>query len=286
VELDDGTLAHLGFNGKNGHPYVAIGKVLKDMGELSGDITADKIRTWLKKNPSRNAEVLHANPSYIFFKETKEESPGAFGVTLTGGRSLAVDRASIPLGIPVQVETTNTYDNSAWSRLMFAQDVGSAIKGPGRGDIYFGHGPLAGKRAGAQNAPGSLYAYVPKENVGQQAIALTEPEKPAQPEPAPTPKPSSTSNDFQPLVRLPEGTLALDPLPEADSSTTQPDLPPLATQEPAATPEQLAEAQPETLEQTPPEETPVATPFAPNSPADRLAKNLLKNVQPPNPLQD
>lgn len=154
-------LMHIGFAGKNGHPYVAIGKVLRDMGELSGGITADDIRTWLKRNPQRADEVLFSNPSFIFFTETPEESAGAFGVQLTPGRSLAVDRSFIPLGIPLRVVTELTGSNEAFDRLMFAQDVGSAIKGSARGDIYFGHGPAAGKVAGRQNAPGKLYVLVP-----------------------------------------------------------------------------------------------------------------------------
>lgn len=172
VELDDGTTAHIGFAGKNGHPYVAIGKVLKDMGALSGTINADKIRAWLKANPGQAQEVLHSNPSYIFFQETTEESPGAFGVALVAGRSLAVDKSSIPLGVPLFVKSTNTHDAIAWQRVMFAHDVGSAIKGPSRGDIYFGHGDEAGERAGDQNSTGSMYAMVPKENVGFQAAQL------------------------------------------------------------------------------------------------------------------
>jgi membrane-bound lytic murein transglycosylase A len=166
VELDDGTTMHLGFAAKNGHPYVPIGRTLRQMGELQAPVTADKIRDWLEANPTRAREILDSNPSFIFFHETKEESPGAMGVKLTGGRSLAVDRDYIPLGIPVWVKTTNTFDNSTWHRMMFAQDVGSAIQGPVRGDIYFGHGPLAGKRAGKQNAEGELYVMVPKENLG------------------------------------------------------------------------------------------------------------------------
>ncbi|MBI1308598.1 MAG: murein transglycosylase [Proteobacteria bacterium] len=172
VELDNGTTAHVGFAGKNGHPYVAIGKVLKDMGALSGTITADKIRAWLKAaKPEDAQEVLFSNPSFIFFKETPSESPGAFGVALTAGRSLAVDKSRIPLGLPLFLSTTNTFDDTPWQRIMFAQDVGSAIKGAARGDIYFGQGPLAGQRAGSQNASGKLYALVPKENVGEQAVA-------------------------------------------------------------------------------------------------------------------
>jgi membrane-bound lytic murein transglycosylase A len=155
-------LVHIGFAGKNGHPYVSIGKVLRDMGELHDPITADDIRAWLKAHPDRANEVVWSNPSFIFFKETPEESVGAFGVQLVPGRSLAVDRSQIPLGLPVRVATRLTGSDEAFDRVMFAHDVGSAIKGPSRGDIYFGHGPAAGKVAGTQNASGSLYVLVPR----------------------------------------------------------------------------------------------------------------------------
>lgn len=168
LEIETGTgghrgteLMHVGFAGKNGHPYVAIGRVLRDMGELTPPISADSIRKWLKANPHRADEVLHSNPSFIFFTETREESPGAYGVKLTPGRSLAVDRSFIPLGVPVRVVTKLTGNNEDFDRLMFAHDVGSAIKGSARGDIYFGHGPAAGKVAGTQNAPGKLFVLVP-----------------------------------------------------------------------------------------------------------------------------
>lgn len=172
VELDDGGIMHLGFAAKNGHPYVPIGRVLRDEGKIKAPVTADKIRDYLEQFPAETARVTQSNPSFIFFTVTKEESPGALGVKLTGGRSLAVDRDYIPLGVPVFVKTTNTYDDTPWERMMFAQDVGSAIQGPVRGDIYFGHGPLAGQRAGRQNASGQLWALVPKENIGMPRSSL------------------------------------------------------------------------------------------------------------------
>lgn len=171
VEMDDGTLVHVGFAGKNGHSYTSIGRVLRDMGELKGGITADEIRKWLKDNPARADEVLNRNQSFIFFTVTKTESVGAFGVVLTAGRSMAVDKRHVPLGLPLFVKTTDTHDDTPWNRIMFAQDIGSAIKGAARGDIYFGHGPLAGERAGDQNAHGTLWAMVPKENVGMQSAS-------------------------------------------------------------------------------------------------------------------
>jgi membrane-bound lytic murein transglycosylase A len=162
VELAEGGTASLNFAAKNGHPYVAIGKVLRDRGELTGDITADKIRAWLKAHPAQRTEVLQQNPSFIFFAENPALVRGAFGVPLTSGRSLAVDTTHIPLGLPLLVSTTTTHDSKPWHRLMFAQDTGSAITGPQRGDIYFGLGPYAGDYAGDQNAAGTIQVLVPK----------------------------------------------------------------------------------------------------------------------------
>ncbi|MCP5405627.1 MAG: MltA domain-containing protein [Pseudomonadaceae bacterium] len=161
VHLDTGEEIHVGFAGKNGHNYKSIGKTLLEMGELNPPITADDIKAWLRANPSRADEVLHSNPSYIFFKEFEEESPGAYGVTLTAMRSLAVDRAHVPLGVPVRVKTILTGPKIPFNQLMFAHDVGSAIKGPSRGDIYMGHGDTAHALASTQNAEGDLYVLVP-----------------------------------------------------------------------------------------------------------------------------
>ena len=59
---------------------------------------------------------------------------------------------------------------------MIGQDVGSAIKGPERGDIYFGSGDAAGQIAGVTKHPGRFFVLVPKD-----ASAKTEaaPEKAA-----------------------------------------------------------------------------------------------------------
>jgi membrane-bound lytic murein transglycosylase A len=45
---------------------------------------------------------------------------------------------------------------------MIAQDVGSAIRGPERGDIYFGSGDEAGKLAGVTKHPGTFFALLPR----------------------------------------------------------------------------------------------------------------------------
>ena len=66
---------------------------------------------------------------------------GAEGVALTPGRSLAVDAAYHALGTPIFVtapELATPEAGKPFRRLMIAQDVGSAIRGPERGDIFWG----------------------------------------------------------------------------------------------------------------------------------------------------
>ena len=54
---------------------------------------------------------------------------------------------------------------------MVAHDVGSAIKGPERGDIFFGSGDKAARVAGVTKHPGTFFVLVPNASVGQQMIA-------------------------------------------------------------------------------------------------------------------
>ena len=49
---------------------------------------------------------------------------------------------------------------------MIAQDVGSAIKGVERGDIYWGSGDDAGAIAGKTLAPAQFFVLLPKRGAG------------------------------------------------------------------------------------------------------------------------
>jgi membrane-bound lytic murein transglycosylase A len=154
VRLDDGSQTRLTFAGKNGHPYSSIGKLLLERGEVAPDAAGmEEVKAWLRADPERGKRLMRENRSYVFFRElwADEEGPlGAEGVPLSPGRSLAVDASIHPLGTPifVTVPDLTDADGKQFQRLMIAQDVGSAIKGPRRGDIFFGSGEAAGRIAG------------------------------------------------------------------------------------------------------------------------------------------
>ncbi len=170
--LDDGGLMRVGYDGKNGHAYTSIGRELVERGEMSIDqVSLQSIRIWLADHPDQARDILEANRSYVFFRELETDSPiGAQGVELTPGRSLAIDRAFIPLGAPVWLQTSlptlnNKPDETPFHRLMVAQDTGGAIKGAVRGDVFWGAGLEAEEIAGHMAQAGSYYLLLPHQTV-------------------------------------------------------------------------------------------------------------------------
>jgi membrane-bound lytic murein transglycosylase A len=167
IRLGDGRLMRATYAAKTGHPYTPIGKVLIEMGALSpGEVTMATIRAWLAAHPADAAGLMARNRSYIFFREAAVDDAAlgpvaAANVPLTAGRSLAVDRLQHAFHSPVWIETTLP-GGAACNRLMIAQDTGSAIVGPARGDIFFGSGDAAGAIAGSMRAGGRFIMFMPR----------------------------------------------------------------------------------------------------------------------------
>jgi len=165
ILLPDGDAMRIGYAGNNGHGYVSIGRTLIKRGELSaGRAGWTQIRRWIEANPKKADALLAANPRYIFFREISGDGPiGAQGVALTPRRSLAVDRRYIPLGAPVWLDTVWPGGGERpLRRLMVAQDTGSAIKGPIRGDFFWGYGKDALAEAGRMKSRGNYFLLLPK----------------------------------------------------------------------------------------------------------------------------
>lgn len=171
LAMTDGSVQRINFAGKSGHAYTPIGRVLVQQGAMDlEDVTMDSLRTWLQAaSPEDQQSVLAANRSYIFFTMREDEAPdagptAAAGVPLTPGRSLAVDRHLHTFGTPIFVTSDDALPESdqVFSRLMIAQDTGSAIVGPSRGDIFIGSGDDAGRIAGQVNQQVSFTLLMPK----------------------------------------------------------------------------------------------------------------------------
>ncbi len=225
VKLDTGKLLRLNYVASNGQPYTPVGKFLIDRGIVSKEeMTMDKIREYMESNPDEGRELRRKNRSFVFFQETAlsahDECIGAQGVPLTPGRSLAVDKKIHVFGTPIWIEAEFPIDSekpeTKFRRLLFAQDTGSAIIGPARADIYFGHGEDVSHIAGRIKQHGQFVMLVPQSvAVSGTAVAA------ARDVPLPKPRPLMTVTaaaraaiETTGSVRVPPSKALPNPLPK------------------------------------------------------------------------
>jgi membrane-bound lytic murein transglycosylase A len=146
----------LAFAGSNEQPYQSVGRWLLDRG-LIRDASWPGIKAWIhstqQSNPRLVQEMLWSNPRYVFFQPEQRSVAdadlgprGAQGVPLTPGRSIAVDKDSVPYATPLWLSSNGASVNL--QRMVFAQDTGSAIVGAVRADYFAGTGGPAGELAG------------------------------------------------------------------------------------------------------------------------------------------
>lgn len=171
IRLNGGGSVRVGYGGANGHPYRSIGTEMVRRGIYNAhQVSAQVIKSWVRRNPVDGHELLLHNPSYVFFREIRKIRPskgplGAMNRSVTTLRSLAVDPKFTPLGAPVWMEKDG---ETKMRRLMIAQDTGSAIKGAQRADVFYGTGDAAGQAAGRLRDPGRMVVLLPI----QRAFAL------------------------------------------------------------------------------------------------------------------
>lgn len=187
VKLAGGDTMRIGYAGRNGLPYTAVGKFLIDRGIYTREeMSMDKIRTWMEANPAEGRDLRRKNLSYVFFREVPmakdEHSTGGQGVELTPLHSIAIDKSIHVYGTPVWIEAqlpiASEKPETPFRHLAIAQDTGTAIVGPARADIFFGVGEEIGLIAGRIKQPGRFVMLVPN------GVTVAN-----SPPPAPVPKP-------------------------------------------------------------------------------------------------
>jgi membrane-bound lytic murein transglycosylase A len=187
VRLASGEMMRIGYAGRNGLPYTAVGKFLIDRGIYTREeMSMDKIRSWMEANPEEGRELRRKNQSYVFFREVPvskdDHSTGGQGVELTPLHSIAIDRSIHVYGTPVWIEAelpiASEKPETRFRHLAIAQDTGTAIIGPARADIFFGSGEDIGLIAGRIKQFGRFVMLVPNGVTVSNTPAL-----------APVPKP-------------------------------------------------------------------------------------------------
>jgi membrane-bound lytic murein transglycosylase A len=203
VRLEDGAILHINYDGHNGYPFVPLSRILIERNIIPREeMSVDRISEWVHANPQNVEELLRLNRSFMFFRIVGlsddwrpaglEELPhdtqaiGAQGISLTAGRSIAVDNAFHVYGTPFFIEAdlplTDEKRGVHFDHLMIAQDTGSAIVGPARADIFWGAGDRAGQLASRVHQAGNFAMLVPRE-LDPVAAAARMPLPPQRPPP-------------------------------------------------------------------------------------------------------
>ncbi len=165
--FEDGETLRAAFSAHNGLPYASIGRELVSRGELDlHQASKAGIESWLNENgPEATAGLFAVNPRYVFFGLEPLPDPGlgprgAAGLPLTPMASIAVDPAFLPYGVPVII-SADLPEAPGWQGLMVTQDTGGAIRGPMRGDFFYGWGETAERRAGSTRAQAEWIVLLP-----------------------------------------------------------------------------------------------------------------------------
>ena len=170
LKFPDGTRQGVGYQGSNQHTYTGIGKLMIQDGAIEiSQGSMQGIKEYFIDHPKDIAKYLYQNKRYIFFTLNDDEGPrGSGGGELVGGRSIATDKSIYPAGglafikirQPVLNEKNEIVRWQPISRFVVDQDTGSAIRGAGRGDLYFGTGQVAGAKAGHYHERGEVYYLI------------------------------------------------------------------------------------------------------------------------------
>jgi membrane-bound lytic murein transglycosylase A len=157
-------------------PFRSVWRAMQQQGVLGrGDGSMQAVRAALARaEPGLVGTLLRDNPSYVYFRVVEGLRPdqgpvGALGVPLTPERSLAVDFSQVPMGAPVFIAPRHPETGRPVPRLMLAQDQGGAIRGPARGDFFWGWGADAAAQAGRMYDTTEMFVLLPRPPLVAQA---------------------------------------------------------------------------------------------------------------------
>jgi len=173
IRLPNGQVQRVHYAASNGHPYYSIGRVLLEEGSVPrAAMSLQGLRRYFHDYPQETARVLYRNPRYIFFRPVAQGPQGNLGVLLVPGRSIATDQRLFAPGGLAFVQLQQPVFNArgeitTWrpaARFVFNHDTGNAITGPGRIDLFWGHGPKAEMAAGHMQHTGRLFFLLKRQS--------------------------------------------------------------------------------------------------------------------------
>jgi membrane-bound lytic murein transglycosylase A len=170
IRLGNGNLLTVGFAQTNGRPFRSVIQYMLDRQQIKSQEASYRHDFLNGKSDQEIYDALSYNERYTFFRFLDQEPLGSLGEPVTPGRSIATDPDFFPEGAlafirlrkPVFDDEENIREKTSFSRFVLSQDKGSAIKGPGRVDLFCGFGKKAELTAGTLKEKGELYLLIKK----------------------------------------------------------------------------------------------------------------------------
>ncbi len=170
IKMEEGDIQTVGFAQTNGRPFSSVTKFMLDNGRIKSSEASYRHEFLKGKSDEEIYEVLGHNERYTFFRFLDKEPVGSLGEQVTPDRTIATDPDYFPEGAlafirlrkPVFDTEGHVTQRADASRFVLSQDKGSAIKGPGRVDIFCGFGNQAEYTAGTLKEKGELYLLLKK----------------------------------------------------------------------------------------------------------------------------
>jgi membrane-bound lytic murein transglycosylase A len=172
IKLEDDTMLTVGYAQNNGRPFSSVTRFMLDNGKINRrESSYRNFKKFLRgKSEKELFDILSVNERYIFFRFVDGDPVGSLGEPVTADRSIATDPDYFPQGAlalirlskPVFDVDGNIQGRIAFSRFVLNQDKGSAIKGPGRVDLFCGFGTNAQFTASSLKEKGELYFLIKK----------------------------------------------------------------------------------------------------------------------------
>ena len=168
LELDDGSQMAVGFAAGTDYRFRGIPKEYLALHKVSWG----NLGKHFAKYPEQLNYYQSRNNRFIFFQENPSPYPiGSLGVPVVPERSIATDKLKMPPGALGLIFTSIPYRSDSGSirlarasRFVLDHDTGSAIKGPGRVDIFMGTGTEGQQKANYVSSNGELYYLLLKES--------------------------------------------------------------------------------------------------------------------------
>ncbi len=170
IKLENGRLVTVGYAQTNGRPFRSITKFMLDNGKIQNNDVTYRHSFLRGKSDQEIYEALSHNERYTFFRFLEKDPVGSLGEMVTPDRTIATDPDFFPEGAlafirlrkPVFDAEGNVRERVDFSRFVLNQDKGTAIKGPGRVDLFCGFGEKAEYTAGTLKEKGELYLLLKK----------------------------------------------------------------------------------------------------------------------------